>query len=253
VRAPSRSAATLARGKALLAAFQVEEALPLLERALAEGPHEHAELATIYEQLGIAYAYLEREQEALGAFDLLLDLEPGHLLSYELSPKATFLFERARRAGGAAPAVDLDWPDDGSVDEPLPIDVEVIADPRGFLRRGTLHLRRRGDHAWRALDLSLLPPGRRARARVPPLASGKPEVLELYLTVSDPAGNEVLLWADAARPRAIPLGWEPPPAWWERWWVWAIVGGVAVVGASVTVYAVTYDEPTDVGGIFDSN
>jgi tetratricopeptide (TPR) repeat protein len=252
---PARSGGgeALRRGRELLAAFQVEEALAELERALADGPHDHAQLAAIYEQLGIAYAYLERNERALAAFDMLLDLEPGHLLSYELSPKATFVFERARKQAGAAPAVDLDWPHDLAVGEAVPIDVEVVADPRAFLKGATLHVRRRGEREWRALDFELAPAGQRARALMPAIASERAETLEIWLSANDRRGNEVLVWAEPARPRTIPLRWDPPPPWWSKWWVWVIVGGVVATGTGTVVYAVTQDEPDLVGATFGSD
>jgi hypothetical protein len=249
---PGAAAEALERGSALLAAFQVAEALPLLERARAAGPHDHAEHVRIYEQLGIAYAYLERERDAVAAFDVLLDLDPGHVLSYELSPKVTFLFQRARREAGTAPAVDLDWPEDPRVEDPLRIDVQVVSDPRAFLERGVLHVRRRGQSSWRALDLVLPDVGARAHAVVPAPATGRSEVLEVYLTALDREGNEVLLWAQEDRPRRIPLRHESPGPWWRRWWVWAVVGGALATGTGATVYAVTRDEPDRVPASFSA-
>ena len=39
-------------------------------------------------------------------------------------------------------------------------------------------------------------------------------------------GNTTPLWANLE---------EVPPEWWETWWFWSIVGGVAV-GAATVVY-----------------
>lgn len=242
----------LERGAAALASFQVNEALPLLEEARTKGPLPYADHVRLWEQLGIAYAYLGREESALDAFDMLLALAPAHLLSYALSPKVTFLFERARAraAGRAATTVDVSWPYELEVSEPVPIDVEVVNDPRGLLARARLFVRRRGDDDWRVLDLVLPTLGDRRRVFLPALRSARPEVIEIWLVAFDRAGNEVLQWAGPSRPRAIALSYRPPTPWYRRWWVWAIVGGALTAGTGTTVYLMSQEPPDVVGGDF---
>jgi tetratricopeptide (TPR) repeat protein len=244
-------ARTLAQASSALAAFRVDEALGLLTRALAQTPHPVGEHAAIYEQLGIAYAYLGREGEALAAFDMLLALDPGHLLSYNLSPKATLVFEtaRARADRRAPPELQVQWPHELQVAQPLPIDLEVVADPRRLLDRATIYTRRRGQARFSALDLRLSPPGRRQRVLLPPVDGNRPEVVQVYVSAFDPRGNEVLRWGDPARPREIALRYDPPAPWWRRWWVWATAGGVVLTGSAVVFFA-TRPPPDEVGGGF---
>jgi len=245
-------AAELEKGTEALAAFQVDEALPLLERARSDGPHPHEVLVRIYEQIGIALAYLGREQDALDAFGTLLALAPDHLLSYTLSPKATFLFERARHTAdaGPAPAIDVTWPRELRVARPIPVDVEVLADPRASLARAELFVRRKGSRDLQVADLTLAPAGRFARVELPPVDARKPEVLQLWAAAYDRSGNQVLLWGDADRPRELALGWEPPVPWYRKWWVWAVAGGVVAAGTGATVYLVTRSPPDLLGGDF---
>jgi tetratricopeptide (TPR) repeat protein len=242
---------TLAAGRAALASFRVDEALALLTRALTEGPHRFREHAALYEQLGIAYAYLGREPEALGAFDMLLGLDPGHLLSYNLSPKATLVFEAARARAERRPPPELEvrWPEGLEVAAPVPIDLEVVADPRRLLDRATLFARRRGQVRFEAVDLQLARPGQRQRLALPPVRSARAEVLQIYVTAYDARGNEVLRWADPERPREIGLRYDPPTPWWRRWWVWATAGGVVLSGGAV-VFLATRPPPDSASGEF---
>src|SRR5688572_7789276 len=76
---PGTAAAEIERGAAALADFDVATALPLLEAAAQHGPLTHAEHVTLYEQLGVAYGYLGRDDDAARAFERLLWLAPGHL------------------------------------------------------------------------------------------------------------------------------------------------------------------------------
>jgi tetratricopeptide (TPR) repeat protein len=248
-RPRAAAARDLARGTEALAAFRVDEALGLLTRALSRTPHPHAEHAAIYEQLGIAYAYSGRERAALAAFDMLLHIDPGHLLSYNLSPKVTLTFERARAqaASRSAPELQVQWPHALRVAQPVPIDLEVVADPKRLLDRATVYMRRRGEPRFSAVDLKLSPPGQRRRVTLPPVRSQRAELVQLYVSAHDKRGNEVLRWGDPARPREIALRYDPPPAWWRRWWVWAGAGG-AIAAGSVIVFFATRPVPEELPG-----
>lgn len=239
----------LRRGAAALADFQPDEALPLLEQARREGPHAHAVYAAIFEQLGIAYAYLEREEAAIAAFDMVLALDPVRFLSYELSPKVTFLFERSAEAARKRPppAVALRWPNELDVARAVAIDIDVLADPMRFLKRAALHVRRAGDQHYQVVDLTLPPAGQHERVTLPALRSRRAEVLELYLVGYDDAGNEVLRWATPDEPRRLALGYDAPVPVWRKWWVWAIAGGVVAAGAAGAVYVIS-QEPSDLLG-----
>jgi hypothetical protein len=135
--------ASLEAGAKATEEFRVEDAVVLLERAKGEGPYRHADHVRLYEQLGIALAYAGRTDDAIAAFDRMLGLDPSHALRYTLSPKATLVFERARELAAArpTPAIDLGLPRGKMVGDPLPIDVDVLADPHGTFARAILHVR----------------------------------------------------------------------------------------------------------------
>lgn len=248
--APGPGAEALARATVALDEFRVEDALPELERAREAGPHGHEVLVAIYEQLGIARAYVEDEAGALAAFDMLLALEPDHLLSYTLSPKVTFLFEQAR-ASARAPSVAVSWPHGLRVTDAVPVDVEVVADPKSNLERAALHVRTKGADQFERVDLALPAPGNYERVVLPALDAEQPQVVQLYLTAYDATGNEVLVWADAEAPREIELGYQVPTPWYRKWWVWA-AGGVAVAGVTgATFFAIGQGPPDTVSGGLD--
>ena len=240
--------AKVAEGKRALARLDVDLAKLALDAADHGGPLDHDANVTLWEQRGIAAAYLDDERTASAAFDMLLALDPSHFLSYTLSPKATFVFEKVRndtRQRGV-PALDINWPHGPRVGEPVPIDLEVVADPKRFLRRATVFVRTRGETTWRATDLALDAPER--RIVLPAVQAARPVSLELYLRAYDDHGNEVLTWADAARPREIALGYDPPTPWYRQTWFYAAVGGVVAAGVGLTVYELTIAPPDTVTG-----
>src|SRR4051812_41743474 len=149
--------ARVADGKRALAKLDVDTARAALDAADHGGPLDHDANVTLWEQRGIAAAYVNDERTASAAFEMLLALDPSHFLSYTLSPQATFLFEKVRNGLKArgVPALDVTWPHGQRVGDPVPIDLEVIADPKQFLRRATVFVRARGETGWRAADIAL--------------------------------------------------------------------------------------------------
>src|SRR4051812_9002927 len=250
-------AAQVAAGKQALARLDVDVARQALDAAERGGPLDHEANVTLWEQRGIAAAYVDDERTASTAFEMMLALDPDHFLSYTLSPKATFAFEKVRNASKAhaGPAVDVHWPHGQRVGDPVPIDLEVVADPKQFVHRATVFVRSRGEPGWRAADVALSHGSerraeRRAEARIllPPVAAVGPVSLELYLRAYDERGNEVLTWADPARPREIPLRYDPPTPWYRSGWFYAAAGLVAVTAVGVTVYELTIAPPARITG-----
>ena len=240
----------LAEGKSALAKSELDTAKATLDAV--QGPLAHAANVTLWEQRGITAAYLEDEAGATTAFEQLLALDPGHFLSYTLSPKATFLFEKVRAKVTGSPAIDVNWANGQRVGRAIPLDIEVLADPRHFLTAATLFVRARGEPAWRAADVTLDPVHPR-RVVLPAIELARPTSLELYLRAYDDRHNEVLVWADPQRPREIPLRYDPPAPWYRRWWVLAIAGSVAAVTTGVIVYELTIAPPDKIFGTVTSN
>ena len=247
----NRGVKALESGAKALAAFRVKDALRHLRRARNKAPFSHEAHIRLYEQLGIAHAYLGKEKKALEAFDMLLSLAPQHLLSYTLSPKVTFLFERARKQKRRRPAITLTWPRNLSVSKPVPVDVEVLDDPKEFLNTAEIHVRRKGKPTFDRVEVKLFKPGDYLRVTLPPIHATQPETLQVYVTASDKKGNEVLSWASKETPRELSLGYSPPQKWYKKWWVWATIGTAVAAGTGAIVYGVTRDDPATVGGEVD--
>lgn len=246
-------ATKLAASKEALEVPEIETATTALAAVRAAGPLAHDANISLWEQLGIAAAFVDRIEDARSAFTQLLALDPGHFLSYELSPKATRIFEQVRneQAARGAPAVDVNWANGQRVGAPVPIDITVVSDPLAFLHAATVFVRTRGETKWRATDISLGKVGSDQHIVLPSVMATKPLSLELYVRGYDKAGNEVLSWADATRPREIPLRYDPPRPWWQKWWVITLASGVVVAGTGAIVYGVTRPPPEDVSASVD--
>lgn len=237
----------LAAGEQALAKLDVDAAKAALDQVEAGGPLDHDTNVRLWEQRGIAAAYADDEATATSDFDMVLALDPAHFLSYELSPKATLVFEKALKAAKqrGAPEVDVSWPRGGKVGDAIPVDVEVLADPKHFLERATLFVRTRGEPTWRAADLRLAAD---KRVVLPPIHSDKPVSLELYLRAYDSKGDEVLTWADPTKPREIALRYEPPAPWYRTWWGLTAIGAGTAAVVGTIVYFVVVSPPDKIGG-----
>src|SRR5580700_7439286 len=86
-KARGDGAAKIDAGATALASFDVDTAKQSLDAAEQAGPLAHADNVRLWEQRGIAAAYVDDEANARAAFDMMLALDPGHFLSYRLSPK----------------------------------------------------------------------------------------------------------------------------------------------------------------------
>lgn len=254
---PRRAPADLTAASAAADDADPPSALTALERADDE-PLALADHVRLWELRGIVYSYLaadqpeaaEHETAAERAFDHLLAIAPGHHMNCASGSKASLRFERTRSqlAERAGRELEVTWPRTTRVGEPVPVDVEVVADPVGVLRHLELHTRRRGDDAWQVADLTLPGPGQRARVYLPPVDAADDTALEIFAVASDEAGNQTLAWAAPGRPRELPLRFDPPTPWYRKWWVWAIAGGAVAVGAGVTTYALTWSPSGSIGG-----
>src|SRR5262245_41148138 len=186
-RPTSEATKQLALGTSALARLDVDQAKAALDAVEKAGPLDHKTNVTLWEQRGIAAAYVDDEASASTAFDMLLALDPAHFLSYELSPKPTLVFEKTLKhtKQRGPPAIDVNWSRGQRVGDPIPIDIEVLADPKQFLSRATLFVRTRGEPSWRAADLPLAKDTKDKRITLPAIAGTKNVSLELYLRAYD--------------------------------------------------------------------
>lgn len=235
----------LAAAAAAVRVLDIDTALAALDRAEAR-PLEHADYLRLWETRGVTHASAEQVPEARAAFGRLLDVDPGHAIDCNRGAPVfrPFQDERAQTTARRTPELELRWRRDLRLGQPVPIEIENVADPAGMLRGLTVYVRARGDTGWRAADVAMPAPGKLRTLVLPPVTGTRPTALEVYAVAEDERGNEVHLWASPARPREIPLRYDPKVPWYRTWWVWAAVGGVAAVGTGIGVYAAVW-KPSD--------
>lgn len=242
------ASAPLDDAEAALGAFDAEVALTKLSEAREAGPFALEDHARYYAALGIANAYLEREEQSLDAFVRLLRIAPGHAIAYTLAPRVTFLFERARKVAGPPPSLDFSWPRGRRTDETLPVVVEVLRDPERIIHRAELRWRDGSAGSFAAANLQLVAVGRYTTFELPAFG---PEVTEdrtrdLYLSAFDAAGDELIRLGSVDAPMKVTQRYVAPTPWHSNWWVWAAIGTAVAAGTATAVYVATRPEPESV-------
>lgn len=239
---PRGGVADLAVAEDAIDEARIDVAVAALDRA-ATRPLDHASYVRLWEQRGAAAAVAGQPTETAAAFARVLDADPGHAIDCGRGAPIFTPFQRARTAAAtrATPELELRWRRDLRLGEPVPIEIETIADPTALMRALTVYVRARGEHDWRAADVALPTPGQVAQVRLPAITGRAPTALELFAVASDDQGNEVRLWASPDRPREVPLRYDPPTRWYRKWWVWAVAGGVVAAGTGVGVYAAVWE------------
>jgi len=259
-QAPSAEAqvalAQLENGLDQLEHNDIEAALTTLEAAV--GPFTLDDLLRRQEGLGIALAFAGRGVEAERAFGRLLAVAPGYSLPYTISPKATFVFERARAqmSKRRATEVRLQAPAALPFDLEVPLRATCEANVLDLVARWELcHRLKSGDDAYSCQDFTaavgesveLSLPSVPAAAAIPdPSGAGEPRaILQLAVAGFDAGGNEVYRGPSRARPQELAVGAELPPLWYTNVWLWSSVGvGLLAVTAGAVTAAVLLQPST---------
>ncbi|MFH1812522.1 MAG: hypothetical protein ABIJ09_27565 [Pseudomonadota bacterium] len=247
--AASATATHLGRGLRLLDLQEFGEARAALELALDDGPYDHAQVVGLYRGLGLSRAFTGDEDGALWAFSRLLIVAPDESLPYTTSPKATFVFDRARMAQRQQRPAEILVVTEPvlAFDRPVLCRVERRSDPLAAMTHAAVLHRLQGQVDYQTLELELPPPGQRLDVTLPAVpgaaavvdSHGIPgAILEIAVVARDARGWEIYRGPDPERPLQIPVGFSESREWYTQWWLWGLIGGgVAAVttGAIVAV------------------
>ncbi|MFO0603808.1 MAG: tetratricopeptide repeat protein [Polyangiales bacterium] len=238
--------------------LQFEEAVQTLSAAIIRRGNTPAQEAQIYEYLGLSYLALSRDDEAEGAFRLMLARDPERRLDASTAPRIVEFFNRARDrwvAEGRPGVAQADVPPRAA----RPVTIQHTSPPQ-HARNSDLELtasltdpdRRSAGLvlAWRSGSRGLF---HRAAAQnragtfaaTVPAAEVRPPVVEYYLEAVDENGIAVAARGDAYAPLRVVVPADESPSVLTRWWFWTgaavLVAGVAV--GSYFIFRDTTEEP----------
>ena len=260
------TSAELSRIEALVTEAEFETALELVNRELARPGLSSGMTGRLYELQGMLHLYLGDSEAAQHSFKLLLKASPQYRMQEDASPKMQALFEEAREQMAAEISSSLKLahprPRPAQPGVPIRLEIQLETPPQGvqaklFYRRtagsgfsSTLFVETDDRQKWvahvPALDFDA------GDREAPPAASA----LESFIEGQDPAGSLLAIAGRREAPLVVPFAGSEAleaataaategevaesSAWYQKWWVWTIVG--VVVAGAVTggvIYAVS--------------
>jgi tetratricopeptide (TPR) repeat protein len=228
--------------------LQFEESIQTLSAAIIRRGNTPAQEVAIYELLGLSYLALSRDEEAEGAFRLVLARDPEHHLDAGTAPRVVEFYNRvstrwvAEGRPGApqtnTPArterpVTIEHRSPAQQDHDTPLELTAtLVDPDR--RSAGLVL------AWRAGSRGLFHRvdtqnrGGTYSATVP-AGDVRPPAVEYYLEAVDQNHIAVAARGDAFAPLRVVVPETQSPSIFTRWWFWT-GAGVVLAGAVVGTY-----------------
>jgi len=239
------------RASAFYGDLDFEKALGVLQKAFLEQGNTRAQLIRIYHLSGLCLGSLGRYADAEDSFSRLLALDPGFRLGTNVSPRVRKPFNQLVQKKMPRLSARLVPPTHAQLGKPLIFGAEVIADPAGMIEGVRVFFRRGDAGKFSSVHSPLTREGEQL-VTIPCSAwesHGKGDQIRWYAVVEGVNLSRLQEFGDAAHPSALEVAEKPPQetaaagetSWYERWWVWAIVGGV-VAGATATAVVLTSDQ-----------
>jgi tetratricopeptide (TPR) repeat protein len=238
----------LRAARKLLDEGQREEARKLLERLGRQAGVAREVLAQSYLLRATIAALANDRAQAVDLFKRALLLQPV-LEPAEAGGPVREAFVAAREALGGARLTVAAWPP-GQVrrGEPVTVPVVIENDPLGMVDAGELHYRVAGSGAFSTSR------GKRGAALpLPPSFLGgllPGTKVEFYVRILDANGAVLANLGTPQVPYVFTvrskLGAAPVTHWYGKWWVWTIVGAVAISASTTAAILATRGGGADV-------
>jgi tetratricopeptide (TPR) repeat protein len=231
------------QGQSLYDDLRFEEGLQVLSAALIRAGNTPQDRVTIYSLLAFTYLALGREEEAAGAYQSLLGIEPEHEVGSDVSPRTRSFFEQVRQR----------WEDAGrpgfSTSPPAPVEIRHrspaqadrneavtltarVEDPSGRVARLVLAYRQGTSDVFQRVETE---PGEGGLTATIPADDVSPPLVEYYFEALDAQGLPIAARGDVAAPLRIAVP-EPSNSVFRKWWFWTVAA--VVVGGAVTTAVV---------------
>lgn len=236
--------ALLEQATSKYADLDYEGSLRLLGEAMKVPGNTRLQLQRILHLMGTCFGSLGQYGPAQAAFERLLTLEPAFRLGSDASPRIRKPFDELVRRGVERLEIQPLPPARVEEGKPLAMIFKVAGNHLGLATGIRLWLRR-GDSDYRQHRVPVSGSGE-YRIEIPPhgwnlSAGGGP--LSWYAVLSGDYDSTLQSVGDELHPQAIDVSAPAPVSalaapeetrWYQRWWVWAIIGGVTLGAAAAT-------------------
>jgi hypothetical protein len=259
ILADQRLSSRVQKVRQLYQQLYFDDAAKLCNEALEQGKNRRVDLIELLRYQGLLAAVRGKRKAAQTAFRKLLVVNPLVELGEGHPPRVRRAFKAARKWFTLQKPlmVDVTAPEEVLRQGAVEITMEVSSDPFSMVARAALRIRAGGTRAFvtRMVDA---PASKDDTARWSVDLAQLPGVqhatqLEYYVVAVDERHNVLSYAGSPGHLRSIRLAGQPVPLpraparagparaeqpWFERWWLWAVVGTVVGV-ATIAIIATT--------------
>lgn len=239
------------------AELDFEEALKLLERAKQVKHNTRAQLVRILHLSGLCQGSLQRYDEARLSFAHLLALDPTFRLGADVSPRVRAPFDELVKQNPRRLKVRSLPPPNAVKAEPLVLTFQVDSDQQKMARVIRVWFRRGGKGKYSSIHTPVKGEGEH-RTSIPAPAwevQGVAGPVSWFALVEGEHGAQLQNFGNSLHPyvlevaeRGGAVAGAGESAWYQKWWVWTIVGGVAIAATTTAVVLTSSQTPS---GPFD--
>jgi tetratricopeptide (TPR) repeat protein len=243
--------ALLGKATDLYSELRFEEAIKVLDRAIKNPGNTREQLVRAHLLRGICLGSVGRYKQAKHAFACVLALDPSARLDRDLAPRVREPFRRL--LSGKRPRLDVAVlpPARAVSGNPIRFTAAVKEDTLGLSRAVRIWIR--PDRASRYSSVRAVLRGEvEVQIAVPATlweGNGPGESVAWYAVILGENQSTLKRFGDEIHPLSIGVADREVAAagseethWYQRWWVWAIVGSVVAGGAAA---AFLYLSPQD--------
>jgi len=242
LRAYAGSPEEITAAIALYDDLEYEQAIVALDAALAQPGLTPAQVASEQRYRLLSFVALGREADARAAARALLAVDRDYELPRTESQRALDLLseERAALPAVVVEARPVTLTQSASPATPkrgTPVVIRAtVSDPGARSQRVVVHHRIRGEQGYSTMRARRLGPG--SFEAVVPGAFVRAPALEYYVVAEDAAGTALASQGSATEPLQVTLArGKKGGSVLGKWWFWAAVGGLAIVGTGAVLLA----------------
>ncbi len=238
---------------------EFEQALAILAQASKRKANSKRQLVKLYHLMGLCFGTLGKTQAAQMSFARALALDPAFRLGSNVSPKIRRPFEQLLRRHPKPLEIRVKAPPFARSSKPLVMTVSVLSNPTGLAKSVKLGFRRGGTGKF-SFVRTKLKGKKKKHISIPSTVweggQGWKGPTYWFAIVEGSHGAVLQRIGDSLTPYSIEVRGSDDnskvtaaptdSSWYEKWWVWTIVGGVVAAGA--TTAAVLASNPSEQSG-----
>ncbi len=225
---------------------EFEDALSILAEAVRHKGNSRSQLVKLYHLMGLCFGTLGKVHAAQMSFARALALDPSFRLGSNVSPKIRRPFVQLLGKHPKPLDIRVKAPAYARSTKPLVMTVAVLSNPTGLAKSVKIGFRRGGTGKF-SFVRTKLKGKKKKRISIPSTVweggQGWKGPTYWFAVVEGAHAAVLQRIGDSLTPYSIDVrslgdnsqklaGAKDDSSWYEKWWVWTIIGGVVVAGGA---------------------